>query len=108
MLVRLKDLPSPLDLPAILSVEQGTVEKFGACHFSELGNGSFIGFLSRHPQLMEELGEGVAGGRGPSSHLVAAKQKALGIIAQLGQEVRGDEVGVACGKWVQLIVGDGE
>lgn len=94
VLLRLRELPSPLDMPALVSVEQSVAERFGVCHFSDLGNNSFLKFVSRHPQLVEELGEGVTGASG-SGRVALVRQKALGVITQLGPEVRADEVGVA-------------
>ena len=81
-----------MNLLALASVEKATAEKFGACHFTDLGNGPFTEFVGKNEQLRRELGGGMMGSGDSSSHIRVAMEKALGVIGQLDPNVRKNEV----------------
>lgn len=91
-MLHVRQLPFPINLLSLARVEKATTEKFGACHFTDLGNGPFTEFVGKSEQLRGELGGGMMGSGDSPSHVRVAMGKALGIIGQLDPDARKSEV----------------
>ncbi|XP_019620594.1 PREDICTED: uncharacterized protein LOC109467088 [Branchiostoma belcheri] len=77
-----------LTLPTLARIEAKLAEKFQFQDFMSMGHGSFITFLSHHPQVLEDfggslLGTGVSTGGGGSAYH-PSRQDVLEFIRQYG------------------------
>lgn len=95
-------LPSPISLTSLANLEKHVVESAGVTDFSSLCGHSFLSVIAGHEVLLSQLSGGVMGAQaGDGGAAGMRKKKMLGVVDQLGHQLKYDEVSKAEPRCVQ-------